>query len=89
MRAASGIRRLLLLPAGEGFGPVAFRGRENFRPALFDQRGGGVFVLLGQVLGYHGAAVVPVAGMNGTGPALHAAEIVVTQSSVRWLIHGS
>src|SRR5690349_7139924 len=76
-----------LFPAGERLGPLAFRRSEHIEPPLFYQGGGRILVELCEVFDQHRTAVLPVAGIYGASPALHAAEIVITECGFRFGIH--
>ena len=68
-------------PTGEGFWPFLLGDSENLGPLLFDQRGEGIFILLGQKLDHDGATIVPVIRVERSSPAVHSAEDVITQNS--------
>jgi hypothetical protein len=76
------------VPLRKSFRPLLFGARKDRGPALVDQGLRRRLVELREVAGDNGTAIVPVAGMNSTRPALEAAQFVVTEFELRGVFHG-
>lgn len=77
------------VPTRKRLWPVAFCGGKYVRPALLNQSAGDVVVHLAEVLRHDCAAILPVTRVNGLGPALHPAYVIVAEGSLGFLIHNS